>query len=90
MITLYCSTFCPESQAVKKALLEESIAFREVDITSGLTPLKEFMALREKESFFDQAKKEDRVGIPTLIINEQFYDVEDGLSEELLRELKGI
>lgn len=90
MITLYCSTYCPESQAVKKALLEEGIDFREVDITSGLTPLKEFMALREKETFFDEAKKDDRVGIPTLLIDGRLYDVEDGLSQDFIRELKSL
>lgn len=90
MITLYCSTYCPESQAVKKALLEEEIDFREVDITSGLTPLKEFMDLREKETFFDEAKKDDRVGIPTLLIDGRLYDVEDGLSQDFIRELKSL
>ena len=90
MITLYCSTYCPESQAVKKTLLEEGIDFREVDITSGLTPLKEFMALREKETFFDEAKKDDRVGIPTLLIDGRLYDVEDGLSQDFIRELKSL
>ena len=90
MITLYCSTYCPESQAVKKALLQEEIDFREVDITSGLTPLKEFMALREKETFFDEAKKDDRVGIPTLLIDGRLYDVEDGLSQDFIRRLKSL
>ena len=86
--TLYVSTHCPESQEVLRECEKKGLDVRVVDITSNLTSLKEFMRLREKASFFDKAKEEDRVGIPVFVFEDQevFYDAEEGVDWEWIKE----
>lgn len=47
-----------------------------MDITESMGNLKIFLKFRDAHPFFDQAKKNGSVGIPTIMINngEEFID----------------
>lgn len=71
---------------MKEALSKEGIQFAAIDISSGMLPLKKFLVYRDKCPEFDTIKKEGRVGLPCIVVNdgEQIYF---GLPENL-EELK--
>ncbi|MDO5302194.1 MAG: glutaredoxin [Tissierellia bacterium] len=88
---VYYSSHCTESMEAKKVLEEAGLApkMEWVDVTSGMDPLRRFLKLRDEHEFFQDARKNDRVGVPTLVFgdNEILMDVEDGVPVEKVREL---
>jgi len=71
---------------VKEALSKEGIKFASVDISSGMLPLKKFLVYRDSRPEFDEIKKQGRVGLPCIVVDDgaQIYF---GLPENL-EELK--
>lgn len=86
-ITLYANKHCPDCPPVIEKLKANNIDFRLVELTESMDNLREFLKLRDEESFFDDAKKNDRVGVPTIMLGdrEKFIDAEDGFEIEDLR-----
>ena len=54
---------------MKEALSQANIAFRPVDVTSGMLPLKQFIKYRDTLPQFDAMREQGRIGIPCLVIN---------------------
>lgn len=76
-LVLFMSSHCPDCPPVVKRLDEENISYRKVDITSSMADLKEFLKVRDVNPYFDQIKKENRVGVPTLMDGDgNLYDPE--------------
>ena len=53
---------------MKEALSEAGINFVTLDISSGMLPLKQFLAYRDTRPEFD-AIKEVAVGLPCIVVN---------------------
>ena len=58
------------------------ISAREVDITSSMKNLKEFLRLRDNEEVFIPRKEQGMVGIPCLITEEGSFIFEVSTLEE--------
>lgn len=84
---LYYSTHCPESIEARELLLDENLDIEYVNITDSMANLKDFLKVRDQYSFFDKVRKDDRVGVPTLVFgeNEFFLDAEDGVDLDKIR-----
>ncbi|MDD7363063.1 MAG: glutaredoxin domain-containing protein [Peptoniphilus sp.] len=67
MIRMYETELCPDCVAAKKRLREEGIEYEDIDITSSIGKLKEFMALRDSRAEFDVVKDNKQVGVPAFI-----------------------
>lgn len=80
-VILFMSPLCPDCPPIVEKLENENINYRKVDITNSMRELKEFLKLRDSHPYFDQIKKENMVGIPSLLVDgENFYnpyDIED-------------
>lgn len=68
-IVLFSSSHWPGCPPVKEALSEAGINFVTVDISSGMLPLKQFLAYRDARPEFDAIKENNRVGLPCIVVN---------------------
>jgi len=78
MYIIYGSNLCPDCIEAKRNFDEYKIDYKFIDILSSLSSLKEFLKLRDNNSYFDKAKNKGLIGIP-LIIDENnnftyYYD----------------
>ena len=71
-IQVYGTTQCPNTRECLAAYAEKQLPHEFKDITE-LAVLKEFLALRDRESLFDAVKQEGRVGIPLIRTAEGAY-----------------
>lgn len=69
-ITLFGSQHCPDCPPVIDYLSKNYIVYDYIDITASMRNLKYFLKFRDSNLFFDHAKKNGNVGIPTLMIND--------------------
>lgn len=77
-VVLFMSPLCPDCPPIVERLEKENISYRKVNITNSMGELKEFFKLRDSHPYFDQIKKENMVGIPTILIDgEELYDPYD-------------
>lgn len=77
-VVLFMSPLCPDCPPIVERLEKENISYRKVNITNSMGELKEFLKLRDSHPYFDQIKKENMVGIPTILIDgEELYDPYD-------------
>ena len=67
MLKVYGSSMCPDCIECKFNLDKNGIEYENIDITSSMKSLKEFLKLRDKDATFDDAKDNGYVGIPALI-----------------------
>jgi Glutaredoxin-related protein len=67
---------------VKEALSKADIPYAAVDISSGMLPLKQFLAYRDTRPEFEEIKEAGRVGLPCIVVDkgEKIYF---GLPEDL-------
>lgn len=70
MITLFVSSLCPDCPPAIKAFEQSKLNYELVDITASMKNLKRFLKLRDTCPYFDQIKKEGRVGIPLIMLGE--------------------
>ena len=70
MLKVYGSGMCPDCIEFKYNLDRNNIEYENVDITQNLKGLKEFLRLRDKEEFFDEAKENGYIGIPAFITDD--------------------
>lgn len=70
-VIVYGSPYCPHCVDAKEKLDQENIRYGYVDITSGMAPLKKFLALRDSRPEYDSVKKEGSIGIPTIVVDDK-------------------
>ena len=63
----YGTPLCPDCVEADKFIAEKGIACEYICITESTTNLKEFLALRDARSEFDEVKKEGGIGIPCFL-----------------------
>ena len=58
---------------MKEVLSQKNIRFAYVDITSGMLPLKQFLKIRDHNDSHEEARANNRVGIPALFVDGETY-----------------
>ncbi|WP_250228561.1 glutaredoxin domain-containing protein [Anaeropeptidivorans aminofermentans] len=79
-VILYGSPLCADCVPVKDYLTEKEIRFGYVDITSGMAHLKKFLAIRDSNPKYEEIKKQQTIGIPTLVIDDEPFLLPEGIS----------
>lgn len=81
MITLFVSNVCPDCPEAIEAFEKSGLEYRLVDINTSIPNLKEFLKYRDKDSFFDSVKVNNKVGVPSIMIGEgeKFYLYSPGM-----------
>ena len=70
MIMMYGTDLCPDCVAAKKALEENSIEYKYLNITESLGSMKQFLKLRDTKDEFKEIRGSGvHIGIPALIIS---------------------
>lgn len=67
MLKIYGSRLCKDCVACLEALDHRGVAYEFLDFSENLRNLKEFLALRDQNPLFTQAKKEGKIGIPCIV-----------------------
>ena len=67
MLKIYGSHLCPNCRAFLKHLDAHSVTYEFIDINESLANLKEFLKHRDFNPLFDECKKNDRIGIPAFM-----------------------
>lgn len=69
---------------MKEALSKADIPYAAVDISSGMLPLKQFLAYRDIRPEFDAVKEAGRVGLPCIVVNKGekiYFELPENLDE---------
>lgn len=70
-IILYGSEQCDGCVELKALLTKKQVHFGFVDVLGGLGHLKKFLNVRDTHpELYETVRKEGRVGIPTLVVND--------------------
>ncbi|MFZ5967066.1 MAG: hypothetical protein ACOYVK_07810 [Bacillota bacterium] len=56
---------------MKEFLSEKGVKFAYFDISLDFGALKRFLKIRDNHTIYDQVRKEGRVGIPTIMIDDE-------------------
>ena len=67
MLKVYGSPMCPDCRECKVNFDANGIKYEMVDINESLRNLKDFLALRDSLSAFDEIKEQGGIGIPALV-----------------------
>ena len=67
MLKIYGSMLCPDCVKCREDLDQAGVAYEYLDFSEHLLHLKEFLALRERESVFEEIKAAGKIGIPCII-----------------------
>ncbi len=67
MLRIYGSMLCKDCVACREALEQAGVAYTFYDFGEDLANLKAFLALREGNPLFDEARKEGKIGIPCIV-----------------------
>ena len=70
-ITVIGSHLCPDTIYALCKLTENKIAFDFKDISSSFPALKEYLALRDSNSAYEEVKIKGGLGIPCFLNNEK-------------------
>lgn len=73
-VILFISGLCQGCPPIIEKMDSQGINYEKIDITGSMTNLKIFLKLRDKEKFFDKIKEGGYVGVPTLMVDDKFYD----------------
>lgn len=86
-LTLFGSNHCVQCATALEYLRSNHINFEYVDITGSGKNLKRFLKMRDSMPLFDDVKKEGRIGIPCLSVNdgEQVFLGVEGLDLSAFR-----
>lgn len=79
MKTLFISSLCPHCPPAVEYAKKLNEEVRIVDITSSIKNLKEFLKYRDSDPYFDEIKKNNKIGIPTFMDGdgEHFYSISE-------------
>ena len=82
MIMMYGTDLCPDCVAAKKALEENGIEYKYINITESLGSMKQFLKLRDTRDEFKDIRGGGSIGIPALVVSptELTLDWEDYIS----------
>lgn len=67
MLKIYGSMLCPDCVKCREDLDQAGVAYEYLDLSEHLLHLKEFLALRDSESVFDEIRTAGKIGIPCII-----------------------
>lgn len=70
MLKIYGSMLCPDCVKCREDLDRAGISYEYLDFSEHLLHLKEFLALRDRESVFDEIKADGKIGIPCIVTEE--------------------
>lgn len=83
MLTLFVSSLCPYCPPAIAAVKEKNLDCEIVDITASMANLKRFLKERDFSEDFDEIVEENRVGVPALKRDDEFYFFDGNLDEFL-------
>lgn len=83
MLTLFVSSLCPDCPPAIAAVKEKNLDCEIVDITASMANLKRFLKERDFSEDFDEIVEENRVGVPALKRDDEFYFFDGNLDEFL-------
>ena len=89
MLTLFVSSLCPDCPPAIEEIKKKDIKCEIIDITSSMASLKKFLKERDFSDAFDEIVEENRVGVPCLMRDDEFFFF-DGDLDEFLGGLNGI
>ena len=70
MIMMYGTDLCPDCVAAKKALEENGIEYKYLNITDSIGSIKQFLNLRDTKDEFKEIRGSGvHIGIPALIVS---------------------
>ena len=69
MIMMYGTDLCPDCVAAKKALEENGIEYKYINITESLGSMKQFLKLRDTRDEFKDIRGGGSIGIPVLVVS---------------------
>ena len=81
MLTLFVSSLCPDCPPAIEEIKNKDIKCEIVDITSSMASLKKFLKERDFSDAFDEIVEENRVGVPCLMRDDEFFFVDGDLDE---------
>ena len=67
MLTVYGSKLCKDCIACMEDLDAAGIPYAFLDLADDLAHLKAFLAIRDTNALFDEAKSQGYIGIPCLV-----------------------
>lgn len=67
MLTIYGSMMCPDCVECRKDLDAAGVEYEYLDFAEDLRNLKAFLALRDNDPAFTQAKADGNIGIPCIL-----------------------
>ena len=73
MLKIYGTMLCKDCVDCRADLDRAGVAYRFLDFGDSLQNLKEFLAIRDKESVFDVVKSDGRIGIPLVCREDGSY-----------------
>ncbi|KGQ67585.1 hypothetical protein [Gallibacterium anatis] len=65
---LFFAQACPDTAPFVAELARLNVEYEEAEIQSSLSNLKQFLALRDSRSEFDNIKQRGGIGIPALVL----------------------
>ena len=67
MLKIYGSMLCPDCVQCRDDLDKAGVAYEYLDFADSLKNLKEFLAIRDTETIFDEIKTRGGIGIPCIV-----------------------
>ena len=67
MLKIYGSMLCSDCVQCCEELKEAGVSYEFLDFADGLLNLKEFLAIRDNSSLFDDARASGKIGIPCIV-----------------------
>ena len=67
MLKIYGSILCPDCVQCREDLEKAGVAYEYLDFSELLLHLKEFLALRDSESVFEDVRSSGKIGIPCIV-----------------------
>ena len=83
MLTLFVSSLCPDCPPAIEEIKKKDIKCEIIDITSSMASLKKFLNERDFSDAFDEIVEENRVGVPCLMRDDEFFFFDGDLDEFL-------
>ena len=76
MLIIYGSDQCPDCVNCKADLDKAGVSYEYRSIAENLLYLKEFLAIRDKESIFASVREGGKIGIPCILDAEGFVSLD--------------
>ena len=67
MLKIYGSMLCPDCVQCRADLDAAGVPYEYLDFSDHLMNIKEFLALRDREPIFGNAKEQGSIGIPCIV-----------------------